>query len=181
MQVVVINAEGREEYHLLDPVEVTEFGFDVRGAVIGEEHKGRVKTGAEYADERLDRLAMGAESADEVAAKRKEKAQPFGGEINPYLQAEQYTPPAWMPKRGTEMELEGAAVVRPAVGLVAALSRIAHLAGEAWAPEHSKFIRQRYPDGVPEEQIPILAEQIRNGGEESAEPVRAAGGLRVIK
>ena len=140
-----------------------------------------MKTGAEYTDERLDRLAMDAATPDEVAARRKEKALPFGGTINPYKAAEEYQPPAWMPKKGTALEMDGVEVVRPLVGIIEAIRRIADLSGEAWEPGHSKFLRQRFPAGVPEDQITVLAETIRDGEERQAEPVRAAGGLRVVK
>jgi hypothetical protein len=54
------------------------------------------------------------------------------------------------------------------------------LAEDAWTAEAARWIRQRYPDGVPEDQIAPLAEQLRRGVEEQP-PARVAGGLHVVR
>jgi hypothetical protein len=182
VMVVYRDSEGHERIFAAPVVAVDEYGFGDDAATIGQEFRDRADTPAVKARKELELLATGAANQKDAEERRKNGVVPFNGTINPYKEAEEYQHPAWLPKQGTAAETAEVVVERPKLGLVAALSRIATLAGEAWEPGHSKFIRQRYPDGVPEEQVPVLAEQIRRGGEEQAEPIRVAGGgLRIVR
>lgn len=178
------NEEGRERLFEAPVVEKDGWGFGSDAQTIGEGYHAQKDTPAVRATKELELIATGADTLEEAAERRKKGVVPFQGAINPYKQAEEYTPPAWLPKKGTALETDAVVVERPPVGIVPALERIRALAGDAWDVTAAKWIRQRYPDGVPEDQIEVLARRLVEAGSvEEAEAPRVAvgGGLRVVK
>jgi hypothetical protein len=162
-QAVTLGANGRELFTLLDPVEGDDWGQDTRGAVIGEEYKSRVKTGAEYARESAERLAMGTDDLEEAEKLRKAKTLPFRGAVDPYKEAKEYQAPAWMPRRGTDHPIAAPVVVAAPLSLVSAAKRLRAAVedgGGRWTPERYQWLAQRYPDGVPEEALEALAGEL---------------------
>jgi hypothetical protein len=104
---VLHDEHGRELFVQLPKIEVDEvWKWRTDGAVFGEEHKRFADTPAQTDAKQLDRLAMNAETDEEAAANRKAKVAPFGGTIDPYKQAKDYQPPAYLPKRGTDADIE---------------------------------------------------------------------------
>lgn len=164
VQAVTFGEGGRECYHLLEPVQTDEWGQDTRGAVIGEEHKSRTKTGAQYAREAAERLVMGVESNEDAETARKAKTLPFRGTIDPYKLANDYQPPAWMPKRGHDLGVTAPQVEAAPLSLVTAAKRLRaelEAIGGEWSPRQYQWLASRYPDGVPEAAIEGLVAEMR--------------------
>lgn len=177
-QAVVFDADGHETYHVLEIVRTDELGFDLSGAVIGEEHKARPKTAPEYHAEQAAQLAAGDMSPEE---RKKAKAPAFGGQINPYQAAQDYRAPDWMPKRGTDHPVAKVDVELPPLSITAACKRIkpaVEAAGREWGRQQYLWIKSRYPDGVPEDAIAELIAMLSGVGEEGA---KAGPVLRVTR
>jgi hypothetical protein len=158
-QVVMTGADGHEVFHVVPAVVRDEYGFDVQAAVIGESFKRAAETPAQVAKKEAEKLATGAETEAEVVAARKAKAVPFGGELKPYQHIDDAQLPAFMPKRGTEHELVAPRVeLRPLSHVEAAKQLRAKVAG--WDAEKMAWLKGRYPEGVPEEQLEAIAAEM---------------------
>lgn len=169
-QVVMHDADGKEVMYQAPEVAKGEFGFAETALKIGEEYRAHKDTPAQIAVKELDRMAMGASTLGEVDAARKKKVTPFGGEINPFKQAEEYVHPAWMPKRGAQHELAARAEFPP-LSLVEFAKSMA-----GWRKEFAAVVAQRYPAGkIPAAEADGLKERLLRG--EQA-PLVVAGGIK---
>lgn len=158
-QVVMHDADGKEVMYQAPEVAKGEFGFAETAVKIGEEYRAHKDTPAQIAVKELDRMAMGADTLGEVEAARKKKTTPFGGEINPFRQAEEYQHPAWMPKRGAQHELAARAEFPPLT-----LVEFSRSMGGDWLPEFYAVVSQRYPDGkIPALDAGSLKERLLRG------------------
>lgn len=161
-QVLAVGEDGHETYYLVPQVKKDEFGFDASGAVFGESYSRPADTHAQAAKAAIEQIMTGTESVTEAEAARKAKAIPLHGKFNPYKGLDAAELPAFMPRRGQEHELKGpAVVVQPLTHLQAAKVLRASLGG-AWKPEHFKWLQSQYPDGIPEDQVGLVEEQLRN-------------------
>jgi hypothetical protein len=158
-QVVMHDAEGRKVMYQAPEVPKGEFGFAEGARMIGEEYRAHKDTPAQIAVKELDKLAMQAATQGEVDAARKKKATPFGGEINPFKQAEEYQAPAWMPKRGAQHELSVLVELPPLT--IADLSR---QMGRDWQPAFYAVVMQRFPEGkIPAAEADALKARLLRG------------------
>jgi transposase InsO family protein len=159
--VVLHDEQGRERFH---PVEIKRregaFQFYADSAYIGEEYKSFEETPAQRAKKRLDMQAMGAQTQDEAEAARKAKATPFGGRIDPYKEAREYQPPAWLPKRGTEHELRIPRFEQQHLNAIQAARYVKGRLGDAWKPEFAGWLQERFGEsGATESQLDNLIRQ----------------------
>jgi hypothetical protein len=172
LQVQMHDAEGREVMYQAPQVIVNEFGFAVGALKIGEQYKRHADSPAQTARKALEQLATGTNSLSEAEAARKAKAVPFGGEINPYKQAEQYQPPTWLPKRGQQHEL-AARTEFPPLSIV----EFAKSMGREWQGSFAAVVQQRYPDGkIPAAEADALKARLLRG--EQAPLSVVAGGMK---
>lgn len=159
-QAVILDDLGRETFHPLEE-ETTEgpFAFSTGAATIGEEYKARQKTNAQRAAEANEALATGTTSQEEQAAFRKGKQLPFGGEINPYQQADDHTPVTWLPKRGTAVDVPRVEIQERRLGVMQAAKLLRDRLGDRWSADRMAELRSRYQDGLTETEIDTLTEQ----------------------
>lgn len=169
-QVVMHDAEGRRVMYQAPEVVKADFGFAEGARMIGEEYRAHADTPAQTAVKELDRMVMGASTLGEVEAARKKKATPFGGQINPFKQAEEYQAPAWMPKRGAQHDLS----IRTEFPPLSIVEFAKSMSG--WQPEFAAVVQQRYPDGkIPAAETEVLKERLLRG--EQA-PLAIVGGMK---
>ncbi|MBB4845012.1 transposase InsO family protein [Paucibacter oligotrophus] len=168
--IVNVDAEGNELLHTIPLVARDDAGFREDGNVIGEDYRRPADTQLDTNRKEVERFAWDAQTDAEAEAKKKARAVPFGGRIDPYKPIEQAPERTFLPRRGTEL--------RPAVVTQAAPARVlshfevaAELArrGTQLSAERHALIRAWHPDGVPEDQLDALADRLT---------VRA--GLRVV-
>lgn len=168
--IVDTDAEGSEVLHTIPVVERDDAGFRVDGNVIGEDYRRPADTPIDTNRKEVERFAYDADTDDEAAAKKKAKAVPFGGRIDPYKPIEQAPERTFMPRRGTEL--------RPLVATQAAPAQVlthfevaAELArrGVAMSADRNALVRQWFPDGVPDDQVDQLQARLT-----------ARAGLRVV-
>ncbi len=169
-QVVATGADGHEVFHVVPVVERDEHGFAEDAVVIGEGFKQHAETPAQVARKEAEKLAMGAETEAEVAAARKAKAIPFGGQLKPYQHIDDAQLPTFMPRRGTEHELVAPTVEVPPMTHVAA-AKLLRPRVPNWSAESLAWLKSNYPDGVPEERLDAIVAELNR-------PARP--GLRVV-
>lgn len=172
-QVVCVGDDGREQFHVVDRVIFDNNGFATTAATIGEQFKGHSDTPAQTARKVLEQLVTDTDSVEAAAAARKAKKLPFGGLIDPSKHITDTVLPSYMPRRGTSLEanVTVATVELKPLSHVAAAKLLRNRMGDAWTSESLAWLKSNWPDGVPEEQLDTIANQLLR-------PVRA--GLRVV-
>lgn len=157
--VVDTDADGNEVLHSIPLVVRDDAGFRVDGNVIGEDWKRPADTQLEANRKEVDRFAYDATTDAEVDAKRKAKAVPFGGRIDPGKVIEQAPERTFMPRRGTELA-PSVTTTRTAVPerVLNGFEAAAELRrkGLEMTREITASIRTWYPDGVPEGDLDAL-------------------------
>lgn len=172
-QVVSVGEDGYEIFHVIPAVQRDENGFDVRSPFIGEAFRQHAETPAQKARKEAARLAMGAETEAEEQAARKAKAIPFGGKLKPFQHIEDAQLPTFMPRKGNELQLNvtvATVEIKPMSHAAAAKALRARM-GSAWTAESMAWLKSNYPDGVLEDQLDAIVQQLQA-------PVRP--GLRIV-
>jgi hypothetical protein len=170
---VLIDENGHETFFPL-PERAKEgpHGFMAGAAKIGHEFKRHADTPVQKSKKAMQLAATGADTLDEAEKARKARnVVPFGGAINPYKAAEQYQPPAWLPKKGETVDAPKVRVELPKLPLPEFVARLSAHLGKAWnAAEFYPRVRAWWPDGAPESEIPATAERLLRGEEPAKRP-----------
>lgn len=168
--IVSRTAEGEEVLQAVPEVERGEDGFRLDGNVIGEGYKRPADTVLDTNRKEVERFAWDAATQEEVEAKKKSKAVPFGGRIDPYKPIDQAPERTFLPRRGEAMAVgtfTRQATVKVLTHFEAARALVG--LGVAMSPELIATLKSLHADGVPEDQLEALAARLT---------VRA--GLRVV-
>ncbi|HCR2154530.1 TPA: integrase [Escherichia coli] len=169
-RVVTINDEGFESFHVIHAIQKDElWQYSASAPVIGEEYRQLPETVTQTNRDEVEQHTYSTASREETDAAKKDKALPFGGRFNPYLDIERDDHPAYMPKRGQASDVRGPRIEqRPMTHVEAAkaLREKFSANGHTWTPEHYRQLAAQYPDGVPEamldEVMATLATPARN-------------------
>lgn len=155
--VVDTDAEGNEVLHSIPLVVRDDAGFRADANVIGEDWKRPADTQLEANRKEVDRFAYDATTDAEVDAKRKVKAVPFGGRIDPGKVIDQAPERTFLPRRGTDLQTTVSTQKAPARVLspFEAAAELVRL-GVTMTRETSAQVRAWYPDGVPEDELQDL-------------------------
>jgi len=127
--------------------------------------------------------AFGGTTPEEAAKAQEKGALAFGGRVDPFKRAAEAKLPAFMPKRGTPLDVPGRQVEAPRVSAVAATKRIREALvrigqAERFGPHVYAWLSERFgKQGVPDDQVDGLVVQF-------AAPVQASPaaptGLRAV-
>ncbi len=174
-QVMMIGPDGHEVIVPLEAEEYDTFGFPTTAVMIGEGYRG-IKDGQIDTNRKaVERLAMGADTDEDAAQARKKQAVPFGGDIDPMLPITETPLPAYLPRRGTAMDVASPMIEIKPLGHVATAKRLTAMLGDKWlGAEHFTWLKATYPDGVMEEDLSGVAQQLLS----SAEPQLVTTGGR---
>lgn len=173
------DAEGRPAFYVAPLVERDEWGFE--GAVTLGEHRSLPQTRSDVERREVERIVMDAASDDEAAAKRKSRAAPFGGRIDPYKPLSERPEPAYIPRRGMPSQVTAPEVIEPVRAMPPArpayvpvvlthpemargLKRRVEERGGTWNPGLYPRIAELWPAGVPEEQLDDCLVTLLRGG-----------------
>jgi len=168
-RVATYDAEGNEVWVSVPEVVFDEMGFRADAAVIGAEYKAPADTDAQHHRKELDKLAMGAETLEAAAAKRKDKAVPFGGEIDPYKHQEDTLAARntlFMPKQGQQMaynRMEVSEQVLSKVEIAKRLKPRVEADGGDWK-QAMAVILKHYPEGVVESKLDEVYDRLKTMG-----------------
>ena len=157
--VVDTDADGNEVLHSIPLVVRNDAGFREDGNTIGEDWARPADTQLEANRKEVDRFAYDATTDAEAEAKRKAKAVPFGGRIDPGKVIDQAPERTFLPRRGTDLapSITTSRTAAPARVLTPfeASAELVRL-GVTMSRETSAQVRAWYPDGVPEDQLQDL-------------------------
>ncbi|PHV02815.1 DDE-type integrase/transposase/recombinase [Iodobacter sp. BJB302] len=173
-QVVLVNEDGMEVFHIVPEVVKNEYGFADTAATFGE-FKSHAETPAQRAVKQIEQLVTGTDSQADAEVARKAKALPFGGQLDPYKHIDDAELPTYLPRRGTEHELTAPVLEFPPLSHIEAaklLKAAVENAGGAWSGERFQWLVQRYPAGVPQEQIEAIAAELISPAADKKTPLR---------
>lgn len=159
--VVDTDTDGNETLHSIPLVLRDDAGFRADANTIGEDWKRPADTVLEGNRKEVERFAMDASTDAEAEAKRKAKALPFGGRIDPLKVIEQAPERTFIAKRGTELT-PGAVATRAPARVLSQFEAAAWMRGEGleMTREKTAQLRAWYPDGVPEDELPALKDRL---------------------
>ncbi len=168
--VVDQDADGNETLHVIPLVTRNDAGFRQDANTIGEDWKRPADTVLDGNRKEVERFAMDAATDEQAQARRRAKALPFGGRIDPLKVIDQAPERTFLPRRGTELHTGVTTHTAPARVLTGfeAAAELRRM-GVAMDREKTAQLRAWYPGGVPEDQLQALQERLT---------VRAA--LRVV-
>ena len=169
-QVIYTDEEGREVIHVIEAITLDEFGFNTSAAMIGSEFKAQRDGAIDTHRKEVERLVMTAKNDEQAKQARKDKQKPYAGRIDPMKPIDNTALVDYLPKRGTASDVVAPILEGITLNHVAAGKKVSDRIGNSWVPrEHMKWLKQRYPDGVPEDDIPSICEQLE---QQKAEPLR---------
>lgn len=181
-QVVLVGEDGRDVFHVVHEVFKDENGFSEKAAVFGESFKRHADTPAQTALKDIEQLVTGTDSQAAAEAARKAKKLSFDGKYDPYKHIDDATLPTYLPRRGTAHDLVAPKVELPPLSLVEAAKQIkpkVESSGGEWTADRFRWLQQRYPDGVPQEQLDTIVAELtgpRAGLQRPLQVLRAAAG-----
>lgn len=161
-QVVIINEDGQETFWRVPEVVKDDYGFPLNAPTLGESFKALPHTPAQHHLAEVQQAMYGTSTLGETAAAQKANALPLGGRFNPYLDNERDTPPIYLPKPG-----QASTVCAPRfeerlnpVVVVQRLRARFQAAGKTWRSEFYTTLTQRFPDGIPADQVDALGDEL---------------------
>jgi len=152
VDVEFVDEHGEIHRHVVEPIITNEAGFPIDAPVYGKEHKAIAKTISEKNAEEQDLKAWGTSDPLEIKKVRKGKDHriAFNGEINPMADVEQHTPPSFIQRNGTQMNLNPIQIKDHTMGHIPALRKLMrelNVSGEQLTP-YKEALKQRFPDGL---------------------------------
>lgn len=161
-QVVLTDENGHELFHVVEPVLRRGAGnFATSAQIIGEGYARHADTPAQKNAKEIERILTGADTLEQAAQARKEKRLPMNGEIDPYKPITDAVLPAWLPKRGTALDVPNQmqVVIQPLTHTQAAM-QLRKMLGRAVTAEDRALFEAWHPDGVPEELLQAVADRL---------------------
>lgn len=159
-QVVLTGEDGHEVFHVVEPVLRSGAGnFATSAQIIGEGYARHADTPAQKNAKSIERLLTGADTLEQAEQARKDKRLPFNGEVDPYKPVTDTVLPAYLPKRGTALDIPQLAqvAVQPLTHTQASM-RLRTMLGRSVTAEDRALIAAWHPDGVPEELLQEVAD-----------------------
>lgn len=170
MAVLIDSETGHEQHIALPEIKKNEWGFNENAAVINEEFKSKGDTVADTNRKTVNRLAAGTNTLEETTKKRSKKDYtPFDGAIDPLILSKQELP-TFMPKRGTELDLNLPSIEWVQLNLVQSAKFMMGRLGSEYDPTVMNRFKQRYPEGATEPEIESFLESLTVRGEQVEPP-----------
>ncbi|EBQ9987923.1 integrase [Salmonella enterica subsp. enterica serovar Oranienburg] len=166
-RIIVTDEDGFENYVPIYAIEKDEWGYAVDAPVIGEKYGHMPVTDTQHNRTEVEHALYGTDNKDETDKARKSGAIPFDGRFNPYKEIEEaeHSKVAVLPLRGREVqpavrvhqiEIAPLSHVKAAMAL---RTRFEALRRE-WNPTHYQYLVDHYPDGIPEEQLDAVMQEL---------------------
>ena len=179
IDVLMEGENGEEIAYTVEPMPKNEAGFYVESPVIGQSFSAQADSASDTARKDILKDAYGVDTQLEVDAKRKAKTPAYDGQINVFADVEQTTVPSYIPKRGRDLGIDGSRREIVPLNHVDAAKQLKARLGDAWTADRYKWLAQRFPDGVPQDQIDVIAAELSSPVADLKQPlrvIRAAGG-----
>lgn len=174
ISVSVARYDGEPLTYRLEPARRYDaYGQVADAAVPGENFQALPKTDTARAIEQMQALAYpDCDTVAQIRAARAKGGTPFGGELRAVSSLQEQTRLTWLPRSGATIAVRGIVEARRLSALEA--SRALRARGIAVPGQYDR-IEALYPDGVPEEALQALGEQLL-GANEGGGKIRSAQG-----
>lgn len=159
---VVDTDTGEVSWHVVEPEQLNEFGFDGRN-VIGAGYKAVphsvLDTNRASLKQQAYKTGDGLPTQAEADKARKAHAAAYVGVVEPMADVAATQVPAYLPRAATTIALPERRVQAQRLTVVDACKRIKARIGAAYTPQTFSDLAARYADGVPEDQIDALCDE----------------------
>ena len=170
IQIITLDENGKKVIHVIDAIKKDEFGFPIEAPVFGEDYQRHADSKTDKNRKAVERLVMEASTDEEAKANRKAKKVPFGGRVDPMKNITDTQLVDYLPKRGTASEVVAPTIELKPLTVAAAAKKLAAHPSKFWnGAEHFAWLKQRYPNGVPEDDLGNIVQQLQ---QVSATPLR---------
>lgn len=165
VRVATWDGDGNEVWQPVPEVVFDDMGFRADAAVIGSEYKGQADTAAQTHAKDLEKLAMQTDTLTAAQAKRKDRALPFNGEIDPYRHQDDVLAAnrtLYLTKQGTQLPyntMEVRETVLSKVELAKLLKPRIEAAGGNWQ-QAVAVLQKHYPDGARASDLEAVFERL---------------------
>jgi hypothetical protein len=163
VDVIVTDPAGEDRVWTVEPVAKTDAGFWESAPVIGQEHKALPET---LADRHVKEIAAAA------GADRKAAQAPAGVDVF----ADVRSAPDYIPRRGRDLGLDASRRETAPLSHVEAARALKARLADAWTGESYAWLVQRYPDGVPADEIESIATRLTAPEPKAGALLRVVGG-----
>ncbi|MEW8494267.1 MAG: hypothetical protein AB2604_10715 [Candidatus Thiodiazotropha taylori] len=152
---------GEVSEHVLEPTEFDEAGMRLDAPVWGQEFDHQPDTVVDKAGKAADQSAFPDKSQEEIEKAKNKNETPFGG-LDAHTHLGDLYIPDYMQRPGTQLHVPDRTRVeiKPLSHTQACIALVGKL-GRPLSSEENAWIRDSHPDGVPEEELPVLVEQLQ--------------------
>lgn len=179
IDVLMQDEHGQEVAYTIEPKGKTDGAFFADAPVIGQSFQAQADSASDTARKDILKEAYGVETQLEADAKRKAKKPAFEGQLNVFADVEQTTVPSYIPKRGRDLGIDASRREIAPLNHVDAAKQLKARLGDAWTADRFKWLAQRFPEGVPQDQIDSIVAELSGPAADRKQPlrvIRAAGG-----
>jgi urease gamma subunit len=160
---VIWGDDGREQHIALPEIKFNALGFDDNAVVIGEKYEARADTIADTNRKRIHQIAAGTDTLRDTDKKRESKHYtPFDGQIDPLLASKQALP-AFLPKRGTALDIAVPTVELLRMNAVQMAKWLRGRLGAEYQQSMLADLQKRYPEGASEPELEQVLADINAG------------------
>lgn len=169
-RVCVPTSADEENWVEVPEVIFDEMGFRESAVIVGQGYKAHADTPAQTHAKELEKLIMGVDTLDEAEQKRKAKALPFDGKIDPYKHNDTVLADdnrLYMPRQGQMLgkhEQKVQAIYEPTLSKVEIAKqlkpKVENMGGD-WS-KAVKVLVERYPNGIKASQIDKVFDELCN-------------------
>ncbi|MCU7886293.1 MAG: DDE-type integrase/transposase/recombinase, partial [Candidatus Thiodiazotropha sp. (ex Lucinoma annulata)] len=160
--VGVEDYQGNITEHVISPTEFDEVGLRLDAPIWGQEWDRQPDTDIDTAGKQADQAAFPDKTQEEIEKAKAKNEKPFGG-LDAHTHLSNLYIPDYMQRPGTELHVPDRTRVeiKPLSHIDACRALVGKL-GRSLSAEENAWIRDSHPDGVPEEELPVLADQLEN-------------------
>lgn len=150
VDVIITKADGSDVVTTVEPVIRNAGGFRTDAQVIGAGYAALPDTRTDQILKDIQREAYATDTLADAAKAAKDR-KPAYQHLD--MLADTQAAPTYIPRRGTALELETARREVAPLAHVEAAKLLRSRVGEQWSADAMAWLRQRYPDGVPQDAI----------------------------
>lgn len=146
---VVLNEDGHDRFHIIEPIQEGAFGFRIGAPIIGESFKSHAATPAQIASKQLDQIITGETTDEGIAKAKKEKRPAFGGRIDPFKHLDNIMLPTYLPRKGTALNVPGLSMpeIKP-MDSIDLKMQLRNRLGRAATNDELSLVNQVFKEGV---------------------------------
>ncbi|MEW8049278.1 MAG: hypothetical protein AB2792_01815 [Candidatus Thiodiazotropha sp.] len=160
--VSVEDYKGDITEHVIEPASFDEVGMRVDAPVWGQDWDQQPDTRIDKAGKKAEQAAFPDKNQEEIEKAKAKNETPFGG-LDAHTHLGDLYIPDYIQRPGTELHVPDRTRVdiKPLSHIDACRALVGKL-GRSLSAEENAWIRESHPDGVPEEELPTLAERLES-------------------